>query len=161
MARDCTVNRDPNASHGPPAMMKGGFDSEYASLMEELGETGKGSGGDGRRWNGGGHDVAGGGSNVPPWRRPEVWQSSSHNANPQGNFRPPQGSFNGYGGGPGGGYGGGGGQGWNGGQPGYDQQQQQQGSGGYYQQGQSQDYGAGYAQYYQNQYSQQLSAPAH
>ena len=135
-------------------MMKGGFDSEYASLMEELGETGKGSGGDGRRWTGGGHDM-GGGSNIPPWRRPEVWQSSSNNANPQGGFRPPQGPYS-YGGGGNGGYSGNGsGQGWNG-QSGYGQQ----GSGGYYPQ-QSQDYGAGYAQYYQNQYSQQLSAPAH
>ena len=159
MARDCTVNRDPNAGHGgpsPPNMMKGGFDSEYASLMAELGETGKGSGGDGGRWAGGaGHDITGGGSNIPPWRRPEVWQSAPVNANPQGGFRPPQGQYNGYGGGaPAAGYGGG--------APGYGQAGygSQQGGAGYYPQ--SQDYGAGYAQYYQKQYSQQqISAPAH
>ncbi|KAI0711954.1 hypothetical protein C8T65DRAFT_708073 [Cerioporus squamosus] len=159
MARDCTVNRDPNAAaHGavsPPSMMKGGFDSEYASLMAELGETGKGPGGDGGRWGGGAGDITGGGSNIPPWRRPEVWQSAPPvNANPQGGFRPPQGPYNGYGGAPAGGYGGG--------APGYGQAGygQQQGGAGYYPQ--SQDYGAGYAQYYQNQYSQQqISTPAH
>ena len=166
MARDCTVNRDPNAGHGGgggggggpnPNMMKGGFDSEYASLMAELGETGAGSGGDSGRapWTGGGgHDITAGGSSIPPWRRPEVWQSSAPNPNQQqGGFgRPPQGQYNGYGGaGGGGGYGGGSGYG-------------QQGGSGYYpqQQGQSQDYGAGYAQYYQNQYSQQqISTPSH
>ncbi|KAI1797291.1 hypothetical protein LXA43DRAFT_983661 [Ganoderma leucocontextum] len=169
MARDCTVNRDPNAGHGGggggggggpnPSMMKGGFDSEYASLMAELGETGAGSSGDGGRapWSGGaGHDITAGGSTIPPWRRPEVWQSSAPNPNPQGGFGRPQGQFNGYGGAGGDGYGGGG--------SGYGQQGygSQGGSGYYPQQQQSQDYGAGYAQYYQNQYSQQqISTPSH
>ncbi|OSD06402.1 hypothetical protein PYCCODRAFT_1404224 [Trametes coccinea BRFM310] len=162
MARDCTVNRNPNAP--PPdnsSMMKGGFDSEYASLMAELGETGKGSSGDGGRlpWTGSaGHDITAGGSNIPPWRRPEVWQSAIP-ANPQGGFRPPQGSYGGYGAAPGG-YGAapGAAPAW-GGQAaaGYGQ------GAGYYPQSQSQDYGAGYAQYYQNQYSQQqqISTPSH
>ncbi|KAI0329110.1 hypothetical protein GY45DRAFT_1346783 [Cubamyces sp. BRFM 1775] len=164
MARDCTVNRDPSAAHAAANnnMMKGGFDSEYASLMAELGETGKGPGGDGGRlpWTGSaGHDITAGGSNIPPWRRPEVWQSAPP-PNPQGGYRPPQGSYGGgYGSAPGGGYGGGAGGGaaatpaWNG-QSGYGQ------GSGYYPQ--SQDYSAGYAQYYQNQYSQQqVSAPSH
>ncbi|KAI0768129.1 hypothetical protein BD413DRAFT_139492 [Trametes elegans] len=167
MARDCTVNRDPNAVHAPsnPNMIKGGFDSEYASLMAELGETGKGPSGDGGRlpWTGSaGHDITAGGSNIPPWRRPEVWQSAVP-PNPQGGgYRPPQGSYNGYGGAPGG-YGGGasapaagapGAPAW-GGQGGYGGQ-----GSNYYPQ--SQDYGAGYAQYYQNQYSQQqVGTPTH
>ncbi|KAI0787815.1 hypothetical protein C8Q74DRAFT_1254193 [Fomes fomentarius] len=159
MARDCTVNRDPNAGQGapPPTMLKGGFDSEYASLMAELGETGKGAGGDGGRWGGGaGHDITAGGSNIPPWRRPEVWQSSTiPNTNPQGGGfgRPPPGPYNGYNGAaPAAGYGGGYG-------PEYGQQS---GGSNYYPQASSQDYGAGYAQYYQNQYSQQqIGTPAH
>ncbi|KAI0701329.1 hypothetical protein BC835DRAFT_239719 [Cytidiella melzeri] len=140
MARDCTVNRDPNAvQHAPPPTMKGGFDSEYASLMAELGESGKGPGGDGGRpWTGSaGHDITAGGSNIPPWRRPEVWQSNIPPPQTNG-FRPPQGGY------PGGGYGV---------QPGYGGQQ------GYYPQGQ--DYSANYAQYYQSQYAQQTGTPAH
>lgn len=106
MARDCTVNRDPNAIHAsPPPMAKGGFDSEYASLMAELGEGAKGPGGDGSKnpWAGSaGHDITAGGSNIPPWRRPEVWQSSAIPANPQPNgFRPPQGYGGAYGAYPG------------------------------------------------------------
>ncbi|KAI0671521.1 hypothetical protein C8Q78DRAFT_972996 [Trametes maxima] len=166
MARDCTVNRDPNAmAHAPSngSMMKGGFDSEYASLMAELGETGKGPSGNGGAlpWTGSaGHDITAGGSNIPPWRRPEVWQSAVP-SNPQGGYRPPQGgSYNGYGGAPGGYGGAAGGAGapaW-GGQSGYGQGQSQGSN--YYPQ--SQDYGAGYAQYYQNQYSQQqISTPSH
>lgn len=177
MARDCTVNRDPNAVHAPPNpnMIKGGFDSEYASLMAELGETGKGPGGDAGRlpWTGSaGHDITAGGSNIPPWRRPEVWQSAVP-SNTQGGgggggpgggggYRPQGGgSYNGYGSAPGYGAGAGGGAGagaapaW-GGQAaaGYGQGA----NSGYYPQ--SQDYGAGYAQYYQNQYSQQqISTP--
>ena len=49
MARDCTVNKDPNAAvmngSGSPPMSKGGFDSEYASLMAELGEGNRGPAG--------------------------------------------------------------------------------------------------------------------
>jgi splicing factor 1 len=156
MARDCTVNRDPNAPPPPsgpaPPILKGGFDSEYASLMAELGESGRGGGGGdpGKTpWAGPstGHDITGGGSNIPPWRRPEVWQT---NNNPQqqqqqqsAGYRPPQ---QGYGGG----YGAapaayGGAQQW-GAQGGYPQ------ASGYSQQ-QPQDYN--YAQFYQGQYAQQ------
>jgi len=149
MARDCTVNRDPNAPpplSGPsPPMIKGGFDSEYASLMAELGESGRGGGGGepGRTpWAGPstGHDITGGGSNIPPWRRPEVWQTNNNPQQQQGGYRPPQ---QGYGGGYAGapaGYGGGAQQ------AGYPQ------ASGYPAQ-QPQDYN--YAQYYQGQYAQQ------
>jgi splicing factor 1 len=151
MARDCTVNRDPNAPplSGPsPPMIKSGFDSEYANLMAELGESGRGGGGGepGRTpWAGPstGHDITAGGSNIPPWRRPEVWQTNPNPQQQQGGYRPPQ---QGYGGGYGGapaGYGGG---------------APQYGAGGYpqassYPQQPAQDYN--YAQYYQGQYAQQ------
>ncbi|KAH9936048.1 hypothetical protein B0H21DRAFT_878702 [Amylocystis lapponica] len=144
MARDCTVNRDPNLPHlSPPPMMKGGFDSEYASLMAELGEGGKGPGGDSGKtpWAGSaGHDITAGGSNIPPWRRPEVWQSSNIPPPQNNGFRPPQGQFPGYTGSPA--------------DMGYGQ------GNAYYQQ--PQDYSANYAQYYQTQYSQQQTGtPAH
>lgn len=133
-------------------MIKGGFDSEYASLMAELGESGKGPGGDGGKpWTGSaGHDITAGGSNIPPWRRPEVWQSNIPPPQNAG-YRPPPG----YGGsGYGGGYGGGGG----GGSAGYGQGYGQ--DGGYYPP--PQDYSSSnYASYYQNQYAQQTAAPAH
>ncbi|KAI0050444.1 hypothetical protein FA95DRAFT_1555561 [Auriscalpium vulgare] len=150
MARDCTVNKDPNASFssGPSqssALVKGGFDSEYASLMAELGESGKGPGGDPGKgsWGGGGagHDITAGGSNVPPWRRPEVWQTNTGppQGTPQAGYRPPQQ------GGYGGGYGA---------PAGYGAPQQAYGySQGSYQA--PQDFG--YAQYYQNQYAQQTT----
>lgn len=136
-------------------MTKGGFDSEYASLMAELGEGGKGPG-DGPKnpWTGSaGHDITAGGSNIPPWRRPEVWQSSA--VTPQNNgYRPPQAGFPGYGGG----YGGAPaapGQQWAG-QAGYGGAQ---GGASYYP---SQDYSANYAQYYQGQYAQQQTGtPSH
>ena len=156
MARDCQVNRDPNAIHNAPpstsmAMTKGGFDSEYASLMAELGEGTKGPGdGPKNHWLGGaGHDITAGGSNIPPWRRPEVWQSSA--VPPQNNgYRPPQGGYGGY---PGG-YGAPGQQ-WSG-QAGYGATP---GGTGYYP---SQDYSANYAQYYQGQYAQQQTGtPSH
>ena len=135
MARDCTVNKDPNAPMtqppppGPPGMNTRGFDSEYASLMAELGE-GPASGGDPNKasWQAppAGHDITGGGSNIPPWRRPEAWIS---------NVQPQQ--SQGYGGG-----------GYGGAQGGYGGQW---GGGGYQQQGypqQSQDYSSNYASYY-------------
>lgn len=130
--------------------MKGGFDSEYASLMAELGEGGKGPGGDtGNPWSGSaGHDITAGGSNIPPWRRPEVWQSSAPPPQNTG-YRPPQGGYPGYAGYAGQGYGAAGGQ------AGYGQAQA-----GYYP---PQDYSAAnYAQYYQGQYAQQQpTTPAH
>ncbi|KIK39819.1 hypothetical protein CY34DRAFT_88532 [Suillus luteus UH-Slu-Lm8-n1] len=136
MARDCTVNKDPNAiaMGSPPPMNKGGFDSEYASLMAELGESGRGTGGDTVKSSWGapsaGHDITAGGSNIPPWRRPESWQSNNPPQN-QG-YRPPQ-PYSGYS------------------APGYSAQWGQQGYPGYG----SQDYAANYAQYYQQQYAQQ------
>lgn len=140
MARDCTVNRDPNAPPitGPsPPMIKSGFDSEYASLMAELGESAGTGGPGGTPWAGPstGHDITGGGSNIPPWRRPEVWQTNPNPPQQQGGYRPPQPGF-------GGGYG----------------ATQQWGAQGAYPAaagyGQAQDYG-NYAQYYQGQYAQQ------
>lgn len=147
MARDCTVNRDPNApplpeGPPPPQITRGGFDSEYASLMAELGEGG-GSSADPAKasWAAPsmGHDITAGGSNIPPWRRPEVWLQPNTQQTQQG-YRPPQ---PGYGAGYGAtGYAAAGGQ-W----AGY-----QQGAG--YQQ--PQDY-ANYASYYQGQYAQQAN----
>ncbi|KAG7089844.1 hypothetical protein E1B28_011489 [Marasmius oreades] len=148
MARDCTVNKDPNAvvTPPPPGQMGGPanggrtFDSDYASLLAELGESG-GSAGDLSKpsWAAGpnaGHDITGGGINVPPWRRPENWQTNVPQQ--QQGYRPPtQGAQ--------GGYGGYGGQSWGG----YPQAQQ----GGY---GQP-DYSS-YASYYQGQYQQPAAA---
>lgn len=156
MARDCTVNRDPNAppppigGPSPPGgnMIKGGgFDSEYASLMAELGESGRGGGEPGKTsWAGPntGHDITAGGSNIPPWRRPEVWQTNTQ-PQQQSGYRPLQ---QGYGGGYGGATAGYGGQQW--GQAGYPQ------AAGY---GHDQNY----AQYYQGQYAQQqqVGTPSH
>ena len=142
MARDCTVRGDPNGlgpSPGGP-MGKGNFDSEYANLMAELGESGGGGGA--KSWGGAssGLSITAGGSDVPPWRRPEMWQSNTpnSNANAQGGYRPPQGAAGGYGG----------------------QQSYYQGQGAYPQYGGGQDYSAAYAQYYQQQYSQ-TQTPVH
>jgi len=148
MARDCTVNKDPNAQvlapSGAPshALTRTGFDTEYASLMAELGEGG-GTGDPGKTpWDAPnmGHDITAGGSNIPPWRRPESWAQPPPQQQQQG-YRPPQA---GYGGGYSGqGYGGGAAAGqWSG-----------YGAGGYQQ---SQDY-SNYASYYQGQYTQQQS----
>jgi len=149
MARDCTVNKDPNApppANGPsPPINRTGFDSEYANLMAELGESGAGGDPGKTPWDAPnmGHDITAGGSNIPPWRRPESWlQPTNNNNQQQQGYRPPQA---GYGGG---GYGGSGGYGAVGGQwGGYPQ------TGGYQQ---PQDY-SNYASYYQGQYAQQLS----
>ncbi|KAF8623712.1 hypothetical protein AX17_007409 [Amanita inopinata Kibby_2008] len=141
MARDCTVNKDPNVQIPPTGptgpQSRGGFDSEYASLMAELGEGG-GSGGDAAKnpWVGPtmGHDITAGGSNIPPWRRPEAWQQPAAVQNT--GYRPPQPGYGGYGT-P---------AGYSGSQwAGYSQ------SSGY---SQNQDY-ANYASYYQGQYAQQ------
>lgn len=162
MARDCTVNKGVAFAGGDSsgsgqggfpsqAMVKGGFDSEYASLMAELGETGKGPGPESARgsWGGGAGDVSSSSSSVPPWRRPEVWQSalgSLGTGTQNTGYRPPQPPYSGYPGGAAPGYG----------QPGY--------SGGYPQAQapgssypQSHDY-SNYAQYYQGQYAQQTSS---
>lgn len=125
----------------------GGFDSEYASLMAELGESGRGGGEPGKTsWAGPntGHDITAGGSNIPPWRRPEVWQTNTQ-PQQQSGYRPLQ---QGYGGGYGGATAGYGGQQW--GQAGYPQ------ATGY---GHDQNY----AQYYQGQYAQQqqVGTPSH
>jgi splicing factor 1 len=139
MARDCTINHDPNAPPppmGPPPPgappsggMARGFDSEYANLMAELGETPSAQADLNKpSWAagaGGGQDITGGGSNIPPWRRPEAWQTNL-NPPPQqggGGYRPQ------YGGAPGGDQYGGGqwaGQGGSYGGGGYSQAPQQQ-----------------------------------
>lgn len=149
MARDCTVRGggdlnalSPSAGHAPPTMNKGSFDSEYANLMAELGESGGGGGA--KSWGGAssGLSITGGGSDVYPWRRPEMWQSTTPgaNQNAQSGYRPQQ-AYGGYGG----------------------QQAYYQGQGGGYQgyggSGGGQDYSAAYAQYYQQQYSQQSPTP--
>ncbi|KAJ7746632.1 hypothetical protein B0H16DRAFT_1556557 [Mycena metata] len=147
MARDCTQGKDPNAMGlGGPAPPQNGrvFDSEYANLMAELGETPGGAaaavGGPQSAWSAPA-DITGGGSGIPPWRRPESWQAPANQQQGGGGYRPPQA---GYGAGYGqGGYGGGPGAAW----AGY------QGSG--YPQ-QSQDYN--YASYYQGQYAQQQAS---
>ncbi|EJD06765.1 uncharacterized protein FOMMEDRAFT_17228 [Fomitiporia mediterranea MF3/22] len=142
MARDCQVRPDLNGSpDAPPAMNKGNFDSEYANLMAELGESGAGAG-TGKSWGGGGTglSITAGGSDVPPWRRPEMWQSTTPaNQNTQNGYRPPQGYSGAAAAGYGGGYGGT--QAW------YQGAGYPQGYGG-------QDYSAAYAQYYQQQYNQ-------
>lgn len=135
MARDCKKG-NPNGPADGDVLNKGNFDSEYASLMAELGED-SGSGG-GKSL---GVSVTGVGSDVPPWRRPEMWQSTAPaNQNAQNGYRPPQG------------YGGAAGYGAYGGQQYYQGGGQSMGYGG-------QDYSTAYAQYYQQQYSQS-QAPA-
>ena len=164
MARDCTVRRDPNAvfsgspppPNGPPGpgTTGKGFDSEYESLMAELGEGAGGAGGSGdpgkMPWGPGGPggpQVAN--SDLPPWRRPEVWQSAGLGGGQsaqggQSGYRPPQQGY-GYGGAPG----------YGAAPQGYGQGQYAgyQASGSYPPQ---QDYSSAYAQYYQQQqYAQQ------
>ncbi|KAG6850689.1 hypothetical protein H0H93_009847 [Arthromyces matolae] len=143
MARDCTVNKDPNAPIPPPGPSPppgpGGraFDNEYANLLRELGEGGTpGTPDANAAWSAPNmsHDITAGGSNIPPWRRPESWiQPGGNNQQQmQGGYRPPQAGY-------------GGGAGYGGQWAGY-----QQGAAGYQQ---PQDYN--YASYYQGQYAQQ------
>lgn len=153
MARDCTLARkDPNGAGvnqggspgmpsnnsmavGAPNGSKGFVDSEYASLMAELGESGaKGNNDQKPSWGSNAlPQVAS--SDLPPWRRPEVWQSSTTVPQNQG-YRPPQAnSYQGYGA-----------------TSTYPQQAGYNGYSGSYNQ---QDYSAAYAQYYQQQYAQQ------
>ena len=145
MARDCTVNKDPNAqaiaaNGSSQALSRSGFDSEYASLMAELGEGGGGSDPSKNPWetSNTGHDITAGGTNIPPWRRPEMWAQPAA-APQQAPFRHPQAA---YGAGYTPGYGAAGGQ-W----AGYT-------GAGY--PAQSQDY-SNYAAYYQGQYTQQVN----
>ncbi|KIY51802.1 hypothetical protein FISHEDRAFT_36507 [Fistulina hepatica ATCC 64428] len=144
MARDCTVNKDPAlavihqqqqgaVNGGGPGGRGAGFDSEYANLMAELGETPSQDAGKGANsWAApsAGHDITAGGSNIPPWRRPENWLPPSGGGGGNQGYRPPQ-AYGGY-------------SGWGAG-------------GGYQQQQQPQEY-ANYAAYYQNQYAQQQQA---
>ncbi|TDL25617.1 hypothetical protein BD410DRAFT_717569, partial [Rickenella mellea] len=145
MARDCTVGPDSNGLNpkdGPPVhqaltLSKGGLDSEYASLMAELGEIGGAAEGK-AQWHGAGHDITAGGTNIPPWRRPEMWQQTSSNNMPNGAtaYQPPQTyspAVEGYGATQ-----------WSVTQTGYAT------TGGY----PAQDYAAAYGQYYQGQYNQ-------
>lgn len=175
MARDCTQRRgDPNGFGGggfggPPSQFGGPpptkFDSEYDSLMAELGEKPGSGGGNANPGSHGGNANAPGSATpnpssggyippgfttVPPWRRPEIWQPPS--AGPpggQGGYRPPQqgyganGGYGGYQGQQQGNYGGG------------QQQQQQWGGYGNYQQGGGGYDANAYAQYYQGYYQQQ------
>ncbi len=87
MARDCTsgktdpngfVNPAVNGAGTPGVTPSGGFDSEYAKLMAELGEDGASS------MQGGGTSGLIGGSKVPPWRLPESW--IQNNPRPQQGF---------------------------------------------------------------------------
>ncbi|KAG9049125.1 hypothetical protein FS837_011137 [Tulasnella sp. UAMH 9824] len=173
MARDCTQRRgDPNGFGGggfggPPSQFGGPpptkFDSEYDSLMAELGEKPGSGGGNANPGSHGGNANAPGSATpnassggyippgfttVPPWRRPEIWQPPS--AGPpggQGGYRPPQqgyganGGYGGYQGQQQGNYSGG--------------QQQQWGGYGNYQQGGGGYDANAYAQYYQGYYQQQ------
>jgi splicing factor 1 len=147
MARDCTVNKDPNAQaplavDGPShALSRSGFDSEYASLMAELGESGAGNDPAKNPWetSNTGHDITAGGTNIPPWRRLEVWVQPAPSQQ-QPAYRPPQAMY-GTGYTPDYGAAGAGGQ-WTG----Y--------AGGY--QAQPQDF-SNYAAYYQGQYAQQVN----
>jgi splicing factor 1 len=139
MARDCTQGKDPNAMGlgGPSASNGRVFDSEYANLMAELGETpgGAASTGGPQAWSAPA-DITGGGSSIPPWRRPESWQAPANQQQGGNNgYRPPQAGYGGGYGGPG--------AAWAGYQgAGYPQQ--------------SQDYN--YASYYQGQYAQQQAS---
>ena len=132
MARDCNVNKDP-AAHTQNAtgavQQRTGFDSEYANLMAELGEPAADAAK--QPWDAPamGHDITAGGTNIPPWRRPESWAQT--NINNQG-YRPPQsGGYGGY--------------------AGYGQQYAGYSQGGGY--SAPQDY-SNYAAYYQGQYAQ-------
>ena len=88
MARDCFQRNGPpgNQFGGPPGIggaagaPKSQFDSEYASLMAELGEGGAvGSSGPaiGMITNGSAADGTPAAPKVPPWRVPENWFSNS------------------------------------------------------------------------------------
>ena len=97
MGRDCNANRDPSPqgslpANGPShALSRSGFDSEYASLMAELGEGGNGGDPTKNPWetSNTGHDITAGGTNIPPWRRPEMWVQPTAPQQQQA-FRPSQ-----------------------------------------------------------------------
>ena len=96
LARDCTQGRAGGAFGGAPGMpgfggppmggaggppgAPGGtgnrqFDSEYASLMAELGESGGGGAPSAGAGAAGGAGVQANGQKIPPWRNPEVWNN--------------------------------------------------------------------------------------
>jgi len=78
MARDCIQRRGgmpPQNGPGgpPPPSTTPQFDSDYASLMAELGEKPSANGGPANgqgAWGAGGGPI---GANVPPWRNPANW----------------------------------------------------------------------------------------
>ncbi|PWN42398.1 hypothetical protein IE81DRAFT_283556, partial [Ceraceosorus guamensis] len=84
LARDCTQMPGPRGfGGGPPGPggpggpngQGGQMDSEYASLMAELGEGGAGGGRPGGPQAGGmpGQKYDANGKKIPPWRDPEMW----------------------------------------------------------------------------------------
>ncbi|KAJ2933400.1 hypothetical protein H1R20_g3704, partial [Candolleomyces eurysporus] len=139
MARDCTVNKGLHGSAPASSqpMNPAGFDSEYANLMAELGEA-PAANDPVKSWSAPtlGHDITAGGTNIPPWRRPEVWAQPA--PPPQQQYQPHAAGY--------GGYPGAGGYGNSAAWQGYGQAAQ-----GY---GQPQNT-SNYAAYYQGQYAQQ------
>ncbi|KAK4048243.1 hypothetical protein OIV83_004948 [Microbotryomycetes sp. JL201] len=120
MARDCTQRRGggfggPPGAGGPPppGAPNGGvaqqFDSEYASLMAELGETSTAApaagnagapeqGGQSQPGVAGGYPLDANGQKIPPWRIPSNWHPPSLGG-PRGPPRGPPPQQQGYGGG--------------------------------------------------------------
>ena len=94
MARDCTVNKGlyGSAPSSAQPINPAGFDSEYANLMAELGET-PAANEPPKSWSAG-HDVTAGGANIPPWRRPEVWAQPA--PLPQQQYQPHVAGYGGY-----------------------------------------------------------------
>lgn len=123
LARDCTQARQgfggpgggfagsPAGANGPPGTAADGFDSEYASLMAELGEGGGGvAGPNGRAGSGSldpntpqlhrtGADGQGGQKKIPPWRQPDIWNTPGFAGGPGGLGGPRGPRFGGPGGG--------------------------------------------------------------
>lgn len=85
-----------SSAGGSTALTRSGFDSEYANLMAEIGEPV--AAGEKAPWDAPAmaHDITAGGTNIPPWRRPESWISNNP---PQQGLRGSQQSYGGYGGG--------------------------------------------------------------
>ncbi|CAO1618476.1 unnamed protein product [Sympodiomycopsis kandeliae] len=137
LARDCTQGRpgfgggpgfagSPPGANGAGGAAAGGFDSEYASLMAELGEGGAGNGasgaGSGRAGSGslgpgtpqppfgaggasgsrptgqGQAPIGPDGKKIPPWRQPDIWNAPGFSAH-GGGQRGPRIGGGGFGGG--------------------------------------------------------------